>query len=253
MKSSIKRTLLWVALGIFTFLYVSPLQAQVVRDHRTKKTDNKVRDHRTKKTDDKVRDHRTETNTTVRDHRENKTASTVPFFEEEGAFFGTRTQVLEKYPSLKLTGEVNRIMITDKLHDGDNLVYKMESGNALYAIVKKGKIIKYTWKDSQGNQIIGGDDDEDVEDVHDISLEDLLNVEITTAGSRRDSDDGDDEDVSQLTPNSTCYNCKEICIEDAFGRHPDGGDPCWIECEEVDCSDKHTHKLPGPVVGKTKQ
>ena len=75
MKSNLKRTLLWVALGIFTFLFIVPLQAQVVRDHRTKKTDDKVRDH-----------------------RENKAASTVSFFEEEGAFFGTRTKILEKYP-----------------------------------------------------------------------------------------------------------------------------------------------------------
>jgi len=58
MESNLKRTLLWLTLGIFTFLFIVPLQAQVVRDHRTKKTDDKVRDHRTKKTDDKVRDHR---------------------------------------------------------------------------------------------------------------------------------------------------------------------------------------------------
>ncbi len=224
-----------MALGIFTFLFIAPLQAQVVRDHRTKKTDDKVRDHRTKKTDDKVRDHRTETNTTVRDHRENKPALTVPFFEEEGAFFGTRTQILEKYPSLKFTGKVNRIMITDKLHDGDNSIYKMESGNTLHAIVKKGKIIEYTWKNSHGNQISGGDGDdvEDVEDVMDMSLEDLLNVEITTAG--RDSDDGDDEIVAQLTPNSTCFDCTEFYFE----KVPDDGSPYWVECIVVDCSEDH--------------
>jgi hypothetical protein len=236
MKSSIKKPLLLVALGIFTFLYVSPLQAQVVRDHLTKSTDDKVRDHRTKNTAVTIKDVKDGTSNTL-------------LLGEAGTFIGTRTSIIEKYPSFKLTGKVNRIMITDKLHDGDNLIYKMESGNALHATVKEGKIIKYTWKDSNGKKFSGGDGD-DVEDVADISLEDLLNVEITTAG--KDANDSDDESA-QLTSNRTCYNCKEICVEDAFGRHPDGGDPCWIECEPVDCSGKHTHELPGPVVGKTKQ
>jgi hypothetical protein len=221
MKSSLKKLFLWVALGIFTFLYVSPLQAQDVRDHRTKNTETKVRDHRTKKTDDKVRD-----------HRENKAASTVSFFEEEGAFFGTRTQILEKYPSFKTTGKVNTIMITEKLHDGDNLIYKMESGNALHAIVKKGKIIKYTWKDSRGNQISGGSGDD-----------------VIRGGA------GDDQ-IVEKAQSPTCYKCTKVCHDPDkgdLGTHPDGGPNCWTTCVVVDCSDEHTHTLPGPVVGKTKK
>ena len=219
MKSKIKRTLLWVTLGIFTFIYVSPLQAQVVRDHRTKKTDDKVRDHRTKNTSKATLD------------AFGDGSVHFVYFEEAGTFVGTRTQILEKYPSFKFTGNINRIMITDKLHDGDNLVYKMESGNALYAIVKKGKIIKYTLKDSKGNQISGGSGNDDLE-----------------GGS------GNDDSIVAIDDDpTTCYQCTEICHDDGLGKHPDGGPPCWTTCVQVDCSEEHTHKLPGPVVGKTKK
>ncbi|MEN8194659.1 MAG: hypothetical protein ABFS12_17695 [Bacteroidota bacterium] len=54
-KVKLKRNHFALIIGFLAITYISPIQAQIIRDHRTKKTN--TRDHRTKKTN--TRDHRT--------------------------------------------------------------------------------------------------------------------------------------------------------------------------------------------------
>ncbi|MBJ2176324.1 hypothetical protein JBL43_18880 [Aureibaculum sp. A20] len=100
-----KTNLICIATAIFASTYLLSLQAQVVRDHRTK--------------------------------------SQIVYFDEADAIFGKRTEIKNAHPTFKVTGKINTITITQNLNDGDNSIHKTKSGNSLYVTIKKGEIIKF--------------------------------------------------------------------------------------------------------------
>ena len=123
---------LYLLTAIFTFLFIIPLQAQEKRDHRTKKK-NTISDQRAA---NKVME-----------------ISQTLNFDEADALFGKRSEIKKKYPTFKFTGKVDRVMITQKLHEGDISIYKMDSGNTLHTTIKKDKIVELILKDSNGKII----------------------------------------------------------------------------------------------------
>lgn len=141
----------------------------------------------------------------TRDHRTNtKTIdkSQVLYFDEADAFIGKRTEIKKAHPTFRVTGKVNTIDLPQELIEGDNHRFKMKSGHTLYATVKKGKVIK-----------IGR--------VKEVSS----NTRIFT----------------EPNPNSTCFNCMEICLYPADRGPKD----CWTICEVVDCSKEYNAQIQG--------
>ena len=159
-------------------------------------------DNSTDKKNRKVRDHRTSNKSIDKNQTLN--------FDEADAIFGTRTELQRKYPELRFTGKIDQIMITKKLSDGENSIHKTESGNTIYATVKKGKITRLS----------------------------LRNPKI------KDIKDGTSNTVVYNDNNSTCFWCTKICHD------PDGAgvDTCWTTCVVVDCSKAHNAVIPGKIV-----
>ena len=153
----LKNIFLFLLTAIFTFLLIIPLQAQEKRDHRTKKNNN-------------VRDHRVANKASVINQTLN--------FDEADAIFGRRSEVKNIYPTFKITGKVDRVMITQKLSDGENSIFKTKSGNTLQATAKKGKIVGFG-------------------PVSDGSSSTLV--------------------IAETDNNKTCFNCTEICHYPADG------------------------------------
>ncbi|MCF8370289.1 MAG: hypothetical protein K9H64_01620 [Bacteroidales bacterium] len=221
MNSILKRSLLYLALSTFVFVIVIPLQAQSkTRDHRTKTTtrdhSTTTRDHRTKY---KIRDHRnmgaTPDNTSPTSDKKDQFLS----FDEADALFGKRTTVVGKYPSFKYTGKMDTIMLTPKLQEGDNLIYKMQTGNTLHVWVSKGRIVELKLNDASQKEIRA----------------DLFQNEVVNVEKR---------------PAQVCLNCREICVDeiDEAGSFT-GGRFCWSQCIKVECSSDHNAVL-APVVVK---
>lgn len=224
LKSILKRSLLYLALSIFVAVYVVPAQAQTTtRDHRTKtttrdhRTKTNVRDHRNEKSEkDKRRNTTVETSNTVEPKPANK--DQMRSFDEADALFGKRTILVGKYPSFKYTGKMDTVVITQKLHEGDNSIYKMETGNTLHALVSKGRIVELKLKDASQKEILAN----------------IFQNEVAS---------------DQNIPAKVCLNCREICVDeiDEAGSFT-GGRFCWSQCTKVDCKNDHNAILAPDVV-----
>ncbi|MCF8368294.1 MAG: hypothetical protein K9G76_04570 [Bacteroidales bacterium] len=130
-------------------------------------------------------------------------------FDEADALFGKRTRVAHRPASFRYIAKMDTILITQKLQEGDNSIYKTEAGNTLYAVIKNGQVTKLTMKDSDMNDIRAGSSQE--------------NMVI----------------ASQQKP-VECLSCKEICVEEIDeGGFATGGMFCWTQCTKVDCAGEH--------------
>ena len=156
-EPGLKNIFLYLLTAIFTFLLIIPLKAQEKRDHRTYKKNN-------------VRDQRAANKAIVK--------SQILYFDEADALFGKRSEVKKIYPTFKITGKVNRVIITQKLSDGENSVFKTKSGNTLQATAKKGEIVGFgPVSDGSSNTWV----------------------------------------IAETGNNKTCFNCTEICHYPADG------------------------------------
>lgn len=185
-----KVTFLYLVISSFIFLSIVPLKAQTKRNLRTDKKNIKVRDHRvSSKTMDK---------------------SQTINFDEADALFGKRTELQRKYPGLKFTGKINRIMITKKLTDGENSIHKTESGNTVYAMVKKGKVTRLSLRNSK--------------------IKDVKDGTSNTIGLKYNA--------------TTFFKCTELSISSNGTSSPD----YWTTCIVVDRSKDYNAILPGKIV-----
>ncbi len=146
----------------------------------------------------------------TRDHRPNKKAfaSQVFYFDEADAIFGKRTEVKKAYPTFKYTGKVPTIRVTQALKDGVNSIYGLKSGHTLYAIVQKGKIIRF-------------------EGANDGSSNTLL--------------------FSETDKNKSCFNCTELCFNTADGSVQDCWTICeTVDCSKDYNAQKQGQSAPTP-------
>lgn len=201
-----------VLLGFLICVYIMPIHAQ-----------NEVRDHRTKKPTSEASKmkvslfHSAEVMAPV-DDKNNQ----VLYFDEADALFGKRTALIVKPASFEYTGERDTIRIKQKLHEGDNSVYKMKSGNTLHANVKNGRVVELIMKDPNRKEI------------HPQNLHDNI------------------VNTYQQKPVTECLSCKEICVPNSIDEEgqPTGGPVCWTQCEKVKCGDHNAILIPEKVKGE---
>lgn len=167
-KTSLTNVLNHAVLCICTCLCMAPLQAQVKRDHRTKEKNT-------------ISEHKFTNNATVK--------SQILYFDEADALFGKRSEVKKKYPTFKFTGKVDRVILPQKLYDGENSIFKTKSGNTLQATVKKGKLTGFgTVSDGSSNTLV----------------------------------------IAKMGNNKTCFNCTELYHYPADGRPKDCWTICEV-------------------------
>lgn len=198
-------------LGILITFYVLPIQAQTtVRDHRTKTSKSS-----------KVKVKEEVTSTVEVNAPIDKGKAQILYFDEADALFGKRTALMERSASFKYIGTMDTIHIKQKLHEGHNAVYKMKSGNILFASVKNGKIIELILKDPNSKEI-----------------------QIQNPQGNLDVD-YKEKQVAE------CLNCKEICVDeiDETG-FPTGGKLCYTTCHKVECGSEDHNAILVPKKNK---
>ena len=202
----IQRRNLQILLVLLIGVYIMPIHAQnEVRDHRTKTSTTKLSKKKVSQS------YSAEVMAPI-DYDKNQ----VLYFDEADALFGKRTALIVKPSSFKYTGNRDTIHIEQKFHEGDNSIYKMKSGNTLYANVKNGRIVELVLKDPKRIEI-------QVQNPYDNS-----------------------EVVSQAKPVTECLNCKEICVENTIDEEgqPIGGRVCWTQCKKVKCGKHNAILIP---------
>ncbi len=213
MKIRIKNFALLVCVTVISMVQVNELVAQrstvtTVRNHRS--TARTVANQPASRQGPAVRDHRASSAKTS-GYNTGLSNNQVIFFDEADALFGKRTAVSDRSTSVKFTGNVKTIQISKKLVPGDNLVYKMPSGNALHVYVKNGAIQKWNLRES--------------------------NRKITYPTGQ----------TSGFSARKTqqCLYCRIVCgppIYDDLGHHT-GNQDCQSVCSPVKCSDKRKNAV----------